>query len=494
MQDMKIFRMMTLALSLFAAGAFALQAQPNVEAAGGVFRKVADPEEGEMARSGQISVIFDGSGNVWFEIKLDRADGVTAQFGTENGEWIPAEGSRFRRSLRSDVLDYTFEANLVSADKLVITENFGAGGSPFEKGMTLMGEYERLGAYVPDTKGFMYRYVSEATELELCAGGRYAGTVQVPETVSVQGKDLRVAGIAEKAFWGNKAVTEVVWDHGTQYVGPSAFYRSGMHYYWESGYSLPGYIYPSNDFMLFVRQEEVYDWDQNSPLWMFFKHNYAPLTFIKDRLKDESARWGYNPMLADQMQGVYYEMRVPSAVKKDMFRGYEAFEVIGLVMGGRFAAFHRFPPFSRWKGGEKEQQMSASLVKAVETRYGRKVFQSRYIGHLREEDGRVGIFELEPKDGEAMIVIAWTQGGKLKATYVKTTELDPSYGEGSTWNVDDDGTYGIPDLLCVAFDLHDNVILWFNHGAPESKNLFGLRQQGDQLQPFSEEQWYVYVD
>ena len=57
-----------------------------------------------------------------------------------------------------------------------------------------------------------------------------------------------------------------------------------------------------------------------------------------------------------------------------------------------------------------------------------------------------------------------------------------------------EGTYGIPELLCVAFDRHDTVILWFNHPAPESMNLFGLRQQGDQLQPFSEEQWYVYVD
>ena len=244
----------------------------------------------------------------------------------------------------------------------------------------------------------------------------------------------------------------------------------------------------------FVRQEEVPEWDRTTPLWMFFKHNYAPLTYVEDLLKDESLKWGYNPWMADDkgMQGLYYEMLVPSAVKKDMFRGYDAGEVIGLAMDSRFAAFHRFPPFSRWKGGEKEQTMGATLEKQMATRYGRTLVQSRYIGNLREEDGRVGIFEFEPKDGEAMIVIAWVLGGKVKATYVQTTNIDPEYG--STWNVDDDGTYGIPELLCVAFDLHDNVILWFNHSAPESQNIFGLRQQGDQLQLFGEEQWYVFVD
>ena len=348
-------------------------------------------------------------------------------------------------------------------------------------------------SYVNDSNGYRYHYISEATELEICEGGRYSGTVQVPEAVRVGGETLRVAGIAANAFRDNQDVTEVNYDRSTQYVGPSAFYRSGIRYYWDN-YSLPQYVYPSTDFQLYVLQAEMPEYDRETPKWMFFKHNYAPLTFVKDRMKDEEALWGYSPWRADQMQGVYFEMRVPSAVKRDMFRGYEAHEVIGLLMDGRFAAFHRFPPFSRWKWGESEQSMSSALEKQMETRYGRTLRTSRYIGHLREEDGRLGIFEFEPKDGEAMFVIAWTQGGKVKATYVQTTEIDPREGDFSVWNVDDDGTYGIPALLCVAFDKHDNVILWFNHGAPESMNIFGLRQQGDQLQPFGEDQWYVRVD
>lgn len=358
---------------------------------------------------------------------------------------------------------------------------------------TLGPEDENGKAFVLDDNGYRYQFVEDGAKLELSAGGNYAGTVQVPASVTVGGRTYPVTGIAANAFRDNADVTEVNYDRMTQYVGPSAFYRSGMHYYWSAS-EIPQYVYPSQDFSQFILQQEVAEWARPIPRWMFFKHNYAPLTFVKDQLKDESMQWGYSPWHADRMQGVFFEMRVPDAVKKAMFRGYDAQEVIGLAMDGEFAAFHRFPAFSRWKWGEKEQSMGAALEKQMETRYGRKLRQSRYIGHLREEDGRVGIFEFEPKEGEAMVVIAWTQGGKVKATYVMTTEIDPDEGEFSVWNVDDDGTYGIPALLCVAFDKHDNVILWFNHNAPESLNLFGLRQQGDQLQLFGEDQWYRYQE
>ena len=473
--------------------ALAVSAEPAEQALGGVYNKVVGSDEGDYAREGTVTVIFDGQGKAWFKLNLGRKDGATAILSAE--DWIPAGNRQFDYNYKDGSVDYTMHVRLTSDDKLVISEDFNAGGSPYGMGMTAGGDYELDQSYVAAENGYLFHYVREASELELCAGGFYSGQVFVPEAVYCKGGvTMEVAGVAAKAFWGNEAVKDVNWDRGSQYVGPAAFYRSGMHYYWEGGYGLPGYVYPSENFQQFVRQEEVPEWDRTTPLWMFFKHNYAPLTYVEDLLKDESLKWGYNPWMADDkgMQGLYYEMRVPSAVKKDMFRGYDAGEVIGLAMDSRFAAFHRFPPFSRWKGGEKEQTMGATLEKQMATRYGRTLVQSRYIGNLREEDGRVGIFEFEPKDGEAMIVIAWVLGGKVKATYVQTTNIDPEYG--STWNVDDDGTYGIPELLCVAFDLHDNVILWFNHSAPESQNIFGLRQQGDQLQLFGEEQWYVFVD
>ena len=72
----KRFLMAGLAL-LCAAGALSAQEQTVDGAFGGVFRKVVNPDEGEMAREGRIIVIF-GEKGVWFDAFLARADGHTA--------------------------------------------------------------------------------------------------------------------------------------------------------------------------------------------------------------------------------------------------------------------------------------------------------------------------------------------------------------------------------------------------------------------------------
>ena len=486
-----IKRLIVAGLALL-AGAAVLPAQTVPGAVGGLYTKVADPDEGELAREGRIVVIFDGGGKVWFEANLGRADGHTAIFSSAG--WIPADGRRFSHNVVDDYTDYTLEAELVSDDRIVLKDHFNAGASPFGMGMTLGGTYERETSFVADVNGFLYKYVAEATELELCEGGFYSGLVRLPDAVDLRGETLPVAGIAADAFRGNKAVTDVIFDQETQYARPAAFYGSGIRYAWNYRGSLPAYAYPDDNFYTFVRPNVPEDHDFALDRWLLFKQNYDFLHFVKDRSRDEDALWGYSPWRAEQMQGAYYELRVLDIVRKQMFRGYEPHEVVALVADSWFVAQHRFPAFSRWKYPEKEQSMGAAFEKQMADRYGRKVKKSRYIGNLREEDGRLGICEFEIKDGEAMVVIAWTVGGQVKATWVKTTEVDPEYGEQSVWNVDDDGDYGIPQLLCVAFDPRDNVILWLNHPAPESMNLFGLRQQGDQLVLFGEDQWYVRVD
>lgn len=486
-----IKRLIAAALAL-AAGAGALQAQTVEASRGGWFTKIVDPDEGELAREGQVVVIFDGQGQAWFKANLGRADGRTAILSSDG--WIPAEGNKFRFNVLTDDLDYTLEGEMTSDDTVVLTDRFNAGGSPFGMGMTLGGTYEREGSYVADVNGFLYHYVAEATELELCAGGYYSGTVRLPEAVNVRDEALPVAGFDTKCFYGNREVTDAWFDPDTQYARPAAFYGSGIHYAWDYRGSLPAYAYPGDGFFTFVRPTVPEGHDFSRDRWLLFKQNYDFLHFVKDRSQDEEALWGYSPWRAEQMQGAYYELRVPDVVRSQMFRGYEPQEVIALVADSWFVAQHRFPSFSRWKYPEPEVAMGEAFDRQMEQRYGRKVKQSRYIGNLREEDGRLGICEFEVKDGEAMVVIAWTVGGQVKATWVDTTEVDPEYGEQSVWNVDDGGDYGIPDLLCVAMDPRNNVILWLNHPAPESMNIFGLRQQGDQLVLFGEDQWYVRVD
>ena len=74
-----IKRLLVAGLALL-AGAAVLPAQTVPGAVGGLYTKVADPDEGELAREGRIVVIFDGGGKVWFDANLGRADGHTAIF------------------------------------------------------------------------------------------------------------------------------------------------------------------------------------------------------------------------------------------------------------------------------------------------------------------------------------------------------------------------------------------------------------------------------
>lgn len=477
---------------LLLAGASALQGQTVDAARGGLYMKTVGEDEGENAREGWAVVFFDGQGKVRFEVNLGRADGHTAILSSDG--WVPAEADGFSYNMVDDYTDYTLEAKLQPDGSLVLTDHFNAGASPFGMGMGLGGEYNRSDIYLADVNGYLYKFVSEGTQLLLWERGFYSGTVRLPEAVSYRGKDLPVEGISSEALAGNKEVTDVYFDAQKQYAEPGAFLGTGIRYAWNYRGSLPGYAYPDERFSTFVRPNVPEGHDFSEDRWLFFKQNYDFLHFVKDRTHDEEALWGYSPWRAEKMQGAYYELRVPDSVRKQMFRGYDSNEVVALVADSWFVAQHRFPPFSRWKYPEKEQSMGAAFEKQMADRYGRKVKKSRYIGNLREEDGRLGICEFEIKDGEAMLVIAWTEGGKVKATWVKTTEIDPEYGENSVWNVDDGGDYGIPQLLCVAKDPRGNVILWLNHPAPESMNLFGLRQQGDQLVLFGEDQWYVRVD
>ena len=224
--------------------ALAVSAEPAEQALGGVYNKVVGSDEGDYAREGTVTVIFDGQGKAWFKLNLGRKDGATAILSAE--DWIPAGNRQFDYNYKDGSVDYTMHVRLTSDDKLVISEDFNAGGSPYGMGMTAGGDYELDQSYVAAENGYLFHYVREASELELCAGGFYSGQVFVPEAVYCKGGvTMEVAGVAAKAFWGNEAVKDVNWDRGSQYVGPAAFYRSGMHYYWKGGYSLPGYVYPS---------------------------------------------------------------------------------------------------------------------------------------------------------------------------------------------------------------------------------------------------------
>ena len=117
---------------------------------------------------------------------------------------------------------------------------------------------------------------------------------------------------------------------------------------------------------------------------------------------------------------------------------------------------------------------------------------SRRVAQLRESNRAFGMVEFEHKGKEAMVAFAWIDYGEITATYSIKAEFDPNEPY-SIWNVDLE-EYGTPEVISIALDPQDNPIIWFNHPAPESRNIMGLRKVGDKLVPFGEDHWYVLID
>ena len=441
---------------------------------------------------GSISIAFNEEGKLWFSALVVREDGHTAQLTPEDGAWIPMNGNKFSYNVKDKYYDYLLEGEFISDEELELEDNYLAGGSPFGMGVGLGGYYRRDGATFADTRGYMYSFVDEATRVLLAQGGRYSGIVEVPDVVRYEGEDYPVAGIGDRAFSGNLDVTEVRMGAKDQYIIPGAFWMSGIPYDWES-LTLPGYVYPDKDLFAFVSPNgkgEEYDYEMDN--WLIFKQNCGPLHFVRDNTKDENAKWGCFYTDPDRAQGIHYELRTLDVLRKQMFRGYTSYEIIALAADSQFAAFHNFPSFSRWKHPEPEVPMDLVFEEELASMFGRKVMYSRRVAELREANRGFGMVEFEHTDNEAMVAFAWMDYGTITATYTIKQKIDPEE-EYSIWNVDLE-EYGTPEVISIALDPQDNPIIWINHSAPESKNIFGLRKVGDKLVPFGEDQWYVAYD
>ena len=447
----------------------------------------------DIGETGKISIAFNKKGELWFSVFVINEDGHTAELTPENGEWIPVKNNKFSYNIKTDNLDYTLEGEFFPDENLLeLKDHFNAGGTPFGMGMYLGAHYRHEDGSFATSDGYMYELIDEGTTARLVRGGRYSGVVQVPDAVKFNGEEYPVVGIGEEAFTGNYDVTEVRMGAKDQFIMPGAFWGSGIPYDWES-LTTPSYVYPDKDFFAFVSasaRDDEYDYSMDN--WVIFKQNYGRLYFVKDNSKDEDAKWGCFQANPDIAQGIHYELRTYDELRKKMFRGYTSFEVIALAADSQFAAFHRFPSFSRWKYPEQEVPLDLVYEQEIEKMFGRKIMYSRRVAELRNENRCFGMVEFEHKGKEAKVAFVWIDYGTITATYTKTAEFDPEEPY-SIWNVDLE-EYGTPEVLSIALDPQDNPIIWINHQAPESINLMGLRKVGDKLVPFGEDQWYVAYD
>ena len=93
-----------------------------------------------------------------------------------------------------------------------------------------------------------------------------------------------------------------------------------------------------------------------------------------------------------------------------------------------------------------------------------------------------------------MVVFAWIGNGEIYATCDIKREIESESEDSSVWNVDDDGTYGIPDVVSIALDPEGCANIFMAKNSPESITCFVLHQVGDRFELVPVDQWYRYVD
>lgn len=345
-----------------------------------------------------------------------------------------------------------------------------------------------------DAQGYRYRMRSDGGCM-LARGGSYEGVVELPATVSrPDGVSVPVKGIEAQAFMDSRKVSQVKLASADQVVEPGAYAFTSIPYSWDALLK-PRYAYPDESLKKYVtptgKDEKFKGADY---VWAFFKQNYAPVACYKDQRDKDDLKIGMAWNDFNQVEGVYYSNRLSKKEIAKMFKGYDPIEVELLLLDKDFAAFHTFPSYSRWKYPEREIDTPSSILDQISKRYGRKVLYGHRAAALRDGTARFDIVELEHKDKTAMVVFVWSSQGEILSVGEVKTELTPGDEGFSVWNVDDDGFYGIPDVVSIAQAPDGAVILFLAKNSPESVHCFALRQVGDRFEEIEFDCWYRYLD
>lgn len=375
-----------------------------------------------------------------------------------------------------------------------------------------------------DKKGYVYSFVYDADdteELAVEAGGRYDGNIVIPDSFTVDDVLLYVSVIRKGAMWKKDGadnigtITSVTLPSCVWLVGSDAF--RGNHQLKKVSYGTMTRIEnraffdcpslklnPTSPKLAFTDPGElsenlqyvVMPSDENDAklehfTWAFFKERHTGIGFQRWKSQnnpDAMACWCEN---INFVKGAEYKFRNTSLVG-DLLKGYmhRAGHVM-MLADNDYVGSHDFPVFSRWLFGEKETAMPAAFADAQAAKYGQAVKTCYEVGKVSSTKEQLAFTEFKLKDITARIALSWVKDGKEVCSYTKTTEADE---EGSVWNVDDEGTYGIPHILTIAYDDKGNVELFLLHEAPESWNFMQFKQNGDKLELVQEYSIYCYVD
>lgn len=404
----------------------------------------------------------------------------------------PAEDIDYSVSLDLDPVN---DEDVPMMGYILVTESLLSETPPHSAGISPDGLYKRDDRCFVSPDGCMYRISDDGSTCTLACGGRYSGTVQLPQSVKGPfGRYFRVTGIDEDTFRFSHGVTQVKTYDGSQHFAPGSLAYTDIPYDWNS-YPKPFCAYPDKSRTRFVIPGDRGDgFPEGDSQWVIFKQNLAPAVLSGNTAGAAGKRPGRVDQDFDSTMGVFYTLQSSPEDIARMFRGYSSMEIEALVADDWFVAYHTFPAFGRWKYPEKEVSAPRFVETAMAGRTGRTVMYSRKAAWLREGKGELDIVEFEHVNREAMVAFVWHDGGEILATTTLTTIVESGSEDSSVWNVDDDGRFGIPDVVTIALDRNGAVTVFLAKNSPESVTCFALHQAGDAFEQVGLGQWYRYVD
>lgn len=384
---------------------------------------------------------------------------------------------------------------------------------------------------VKDSKGYLYQIMSE-NKAGVAPGGAYSGDIVIPSQIKYEGNTYTVTTVRRGAMWKKQEalnignITSITLPETVTLVGADAFRgnknltsvnygnktRIEVRSFWgcpklQLQQTEPSYAFtePYNwskykgksAYPFFTKMycpNEKKDVTAEKYNWAFFKYNHCGITFDSwKNLDNEEAIECYCTNMKYLKAGLF-RMQNPDNVES-MFKGYTDGDVTVMLTDNNYVATHEFLMFSRWIWGEEEIDAPKGFKQMMESQYKRKVKYSKECAKLLyTTNERLIITEFEITNHEAMIVLSWLKDGKTVCSFEEKQKTDPEYEEYGVWNVDDDGTYGIPNVMTIARDENGNIELFALHSAPESLNFSHYKQKGNKLVEVGKEQWYVWVD
>lgn len=403
----------------------------------------------------------------------------------------------------------------------------------FAKAQTVEGQLLVEGAdtLLVDAKGYRYSFIRSGGGISLgvAPGGRYEGRVEIPAAVRYQGVSYPVTTVRKNAmmryvddpdsaklisvslphsvtlvgtdaFAGNVGLKDVRFDNDSILVETRAFFRCPSLGYRYCNPPLFAYTKPSDnkpDRQYFIHPVDNTDIYYQSYSWAFFKNRHNGIRALGPRNADnENAMACYSANL-NRVRSIDFQLRDP-ANTAGMFSGYSSNYQEVVILDNNYVASRHFPSFSRWCWGEPEIDMDAAFVQQMERSYGRKVRYAKEAASIAL-DGRlqqVVVTEFDIANKEAMVVVSWVVNGQVRCSWIETQVVRPDYNpqEGSLWNVDDEGSWGIPTVLLIAQDDRENVELFLLHSAPETQHYMHLQQKGPNLVLAHEMPLYVLYE